>query len=554
MIQFLKKYLLFLLCMAPTALWAQQGHYNAFDAVQYDTKKQLHLQDLQRHSAVLPILNKDVIKYCGSDSLRTSGNKGFLGTVKNLKPLGFSKKNLKIAFYPTLDLSGGAESKDFRMFGGGAIGANLTADLGKRFSIGGYGRLSQYSFPGYLEKIIAKQRVVPGCGYAVPSALGGHYFWDWDVYANYEFLKYFNLEAGMGRNFWGDGYRSFFLSDQSFSYPYFKITTSFWKIKYVNLYAQLKDMRTTGSGLWSSMENKYGSFHFLSWDVSKRLNIGFFEAIIWQNEDSLAHRGFDINYLNPVIFYRPVEFSVGSPDNSLMGFSAKVKVAKKNFFYGQFLLDDIIWGEFSGGSINRIKHWIHPSDSVGAYGYWTNKQAWQLGFVSYDIFKIRDLDFQLEYNAARPYTFSHRMPGVNYSQYNEALAHPAGANFQEVLGFLKYRTGNFHFQLMGLFRETGIDTIGTHYGQDIFQSTFDTYYPELDNIPVSQYNNNIGQGIKTRLYYGSVKASWLFNKAMNLRAEAEVAVRRQSSSIATNTGVCFMLGLKTSWFQTGSDR
>lgn len=551
---FLMLILLLFLAIRPTE--AQQSHYGGFDDLMHDQRRLLQLNGRQRDAAIRPILNRELSPGQSSDSIQETlvATRGLLPALYTWNAPLLKRKNSQVKLLPLLDLSAGAEINNFRMSGGGALGLQLTADLGRRFSLGGYGRISQYSFPRYMEQLICQQRVVPGCGYAVPSAMGGSYFWDWDVYANYEFLRFFNLEAGMGRNFWGDGYRTFFLSDEAFSYPYFKITTSFWRIKYINLYALMKDMTHTESGLWSGMENKWGSFHFLSYDVSKRVNIGFFEAIIWQNGDSAMQRGFDINYLNPLIFYRPVEFSVGSPDNSLLGVSMKVKVAKKNFFYGQFLLDDIIWGEFTGGSLNRIKHWFHAGDSSDLYGYWTNKQAWQLGFSSYDIFKLRNLDVQFEYNAARPYTFSHRRTIVNYAHYNEPLAHPAGANFSEFLGIVRYRSGRFHFRVLGLYRESGLDTAGMHAGQNIFQSTFDTWYPELSNIPVTQYGNSIGQGIKTNLLYGSLRASYLLNPALNLRAEAELAFRRLASPLATSNQCIFSLGLKMSAFTASHDR
>lgn len=549
-------FLLIVGALTPLQALAQQSHYSGFDDMLYQQRKVLQLNNQQRHSAILPLMNKERLPITPADSLREArlASAGPLAGFYKWNPLSFGRNRYKLRLAPMLDVAANMETNSPRFSGGGALGLNLHADLGKRFAIGGYGRISQYSFPRYMEDYLAERRVVPGCGYALPSALGGHYFLDGEAYLNYEFLRYINLEVGMGRHFWGDGYRSFFLSDQSFSYPYFKITTSFWKIKYVNLYAMLKDMTNTESGIWRGMENKWGSFHFLSYDVSKRVNIGFFEAILWQHGDSTMQRGFDINYLNPLIFYRPVEFSVGSPDNSLLGISLKVKVARKNFFYGQFLLDDIIWGEFSRGSLNRIKSWFHKADSTDRYGYWTNKQAWQLGFTSYDLFKIRNLDLKLEYNAARPYTFSHRRTIVNYAHYNEPLAHPAGANFWEVTGIVRYSTGRLHFKLLGLYRVSGMDTNGMHAGQDIFQSTFDTWYPELNNIPVSPYSNSIGQGIKSQLLYGSLKASWLLNPALNLRAEAELALRRQSSVLATQTRLLFSLGVKMSCYNYAGDR
>ena len=91
----------------------------------------------------------------------------------------------------------------------------------------------------------------------------------------------------------------------------------------------------------SRYPKKWNVMHYLDWSVTKWLNIGIFETIIWQNEDSLGvYRGFEFNYLNPVIFLRPVEFSVGSPDNVLMGITGKLTLFKNHILYGQLAIDE----------------------------------------------------------------------------------------------------------------------------------------------------------------------------------------------------------------------
>src|SRR5690606_27106591 len=55
--------------------------------------------------------------------------------------------------------------------------------------------------------------------------------------------KFLNLNLGYGRNSIGDGDRSLLLSDGASPYPYVKLNTTFWKIKYTNIYTWLKDVR-----------------------------------------------------------------------------------------------------------------------------------------------------------------------------------------------------------------------------------------------------------------------------------------------------------------------
>jgi hypothetical protein len=86
--------------------------------------------------------------------------------------------------------------------------------------------------------------------------------------------KFFNLQLGYGRNFIGDGYRSLLESDGASPYPYFKLNTTFWKMKYTNLYMWLKDVRPEAT-VDQTYATKYMANHYLSWNVSKRMNLGF---------------------------------------------------------------------------------------------------------------------------------------------------------------------------------------------------------------------------------------------------------------------------------------
>ena len=58
---------------------------------------------------------------------------------------------------------------------------------------------------------------------------------------------------------------------------------------------------------------------------ANRLSLGFFDAVIWAAADDQGHpRGFDFQYINPIIFLRPVEAQSGSGDNALIGFHVKI--------------------------------------------------------------------------------------------------------------------------------------------------------------------------------------------------------------------------------------
>ena len=385
------------------------------------------------------------------------------------------------------------------------------------------------SFPSYIDTFITTFRVVPGIGSAYSSKRGYSYQY-YSGYLSYSPNNIFNFQIGKDKHFWGDGYRSLFLSDVSNAFPFLKISASIWKIKYVNLFAWMKDV-TTPVGLKKDFLNKYGSFHCLSWNATKRINFGLFESIIWQGDDKNRSRSFDVNYLNPIIFYRPVEYSLGSSDNSLLGFSFRIKIAKKQQLYGQLLLDEFLVKEFR----DDIKHTLHPKPA-DKWGWWGNKYGWQIGFKNSDIFKIRNLIFQTEVNCVRPYTYSHGSVQQNYTNYNQPLAHPLGANFAESISLLTYHYKRWLFENKFMTAIYGKDSEKYNMGHDIFLS-----YTTRQN----DYVNYIGQGIKTNLFYENIRVAYIIRPASNLVAEAGV-IHRKEKTVSSNIVITFFyIGIKT---------
>ena len=143
---------------------------------------------------------------------------------------------------------------------------------------------SQAILPKYIEDYLwsaeegAIDFVLPGQGVARVSAYdrskrdidyalaNGH--------VSYQANKHFNFQFGHGKHFIGDGYRSMLLSDNSFNYPYLKITTDVWKLQYVNLFSLTKIYEM--SLKWPVFIEKFSTIHYLSYNLNKRLNIGLF--------------------------------------------------------------------------------------------------------------------------------------------------------------------------------------------------------------------------------------------------------------------------------------
>ena len=295
---------------------------NDFDG---ELDKQIYSVFSSIHTSIKPFSLPEISQVFNYDSLLKSKriNKTYKSKFKqklwnkifNEHLFILNKKAFQLIIDPLMNSEFGCDLNSSNSTYVNTRGVQVSGAIGNKFSFYTNFHENQATFIEYIDNFISQTRVVPGQGLKRNFKTDGYDYAMASGYISYTPSKYFNFQFGHGKNFFGDGYRSLLLSDNSFNYPYLKITTSVWHFKYVNLYAQFQDI-----GLPHSYElgfqKKYGTFHYLSWKATKRLNISFFEAIIWEASDSTGTRGFDINYLNPVIFFRPVEFSIGSPDNA----------------------------------------------------------------------------------------------------------------------------------------------------------------------------------------------------------------------------------------------
>ncbi len=433
------------------------------------------------------------------------------------------KKKIEIDVSPLITSTFGYQATSPSRFTSDlAIGGNIMGSIGNKFSFNLKALAGRATFNSYTDSIINATHIIPGIGYAYRAnndSVNRAYSYQYLTgYLSYSPNKIFNFQVGQDKQFWGDGYRSLFLSDVSAPYPYFKITTNVWKFNYVNLYTIMKDA-TNPSGLKKDWSTKYASFHYLGINVSKRINIGLFESVVWQGTDNNRYRGYDINYMNPILFFRPTEYSLGSSDNALIGLSYKIKIFKKQQLYGQLLVDDFALKE-------ALQH----------NGNWQNKEALQMGFKSFDVFKINRLNFQTEFNSARPYTYSHGSVQQNYGQLNQPLAHPLGANFMESATFLNYRYKRIFIEAKCIYAVYGADSTGKDYGKNIFIS----YVNRL-----SDYGNHIAQGIRTNLITTSLRGAYILDSRMNFKIEAGVSYRVEQTSTYTKQTPYIFVGIKT---------
>ena len=224
--------------------------------------------------------------------------------------------------------------------------------------------------PTFFQQKVLDMRSVPGGGYYQNYKIRGIDYFDARGYITLNAAKYIDIQFGYDKNFIGNGYRSLFLSDNANSYLFAKLNTKIWKLNFQNIFMELESQFLKRRD--TLLDRKYAAMHHLSMNVTKWLNIGIFEGIIFGRKNH-----FDFQYLNPIIFYRHVEGSIGSPDNALAGIDFKANLANRFQVYGQFLLDEF--------NLKQVK---------ANNGSWSNKWGIQLGAKYMDVLGIPTLDLQ----------------------------------------------------------------------------------------------------------------------------------------------------------------
>lgn len=321
------------------------------------------------------------------------------------------------------------------------------------------------------------------------------------------------LRLGHSKNFVGSGIRSMIISD--FSSPYFNFAANvrLGRLEYQNLLAKMNNLQEDFDVAdLEVIPPKFMVFHHLNLNVTRNFNLGLFEMVMF------GDRKFDMNYLNPVIFYRFVEGLIGSSDNALVGADFKLNLAKRVSLYGQLVLDEF----------NKSQN-----DEDGWYG---QKNAGQLGLKYFDFLSVNNLDFQAEYNYARPYTYSHFTTYSNLLNYNLPLAHPLGANFKEAIVRARYQpVDRLNLTLTYMWNQKGYDSDTANWGGDIAKN-YRVNRPQ-------EFGNSIGQG-----EIGTIRLFRLSSSFMvyhNLWIDASFQKRRFFKSSATDQNESlFKFGLR----------
>ena len=499
---------------------------------------------LNNHTAQKPYIYSEVNKYYSfeqkNQALLMNKTSWFGRKLWNEHMISLKGKDYWLTLDPGLDLQVGKDfDEDIDTYNNTRL-VYTQGGIGKTISFFAVIYESQGRFAGYFNRYAESIRpdggnpaIIPGQGIAKEFKTDSYDYPVATGHVSYSPSKAFNVQLGHGKHFLGDGYRSLLLSDNASSYPFFKLNTTFWKLKYTNTWMSLRDVRSevTEDG---SFRTKYMSNHYLSYNITKRLNIGLFESVIWQNDND---RGFDFNYINPIIFYRAIEFSTGSRGgNALIGLSTKYKFTDRINAYGQLIIDE-----------------LSSSDVSGANGSYKNKTGYQLGVKYYDAFGLKNLYVQAEYNRVRPFTYSHNTVVLNYGHNNQSMAHTLGANFSEFIAIARYDYGRIYADAKFIFANRGFEfntpKDSFFYGGSIYGTEDDR---ETDN------GYDVAGGNTTKFFHMELQGGYVINPATNLKIYGSLIYRdfnpnENTATVFDNQTTWLNFGIRTDLFNWYND-
>lgn len=498
---------------------------------------EINKQDSIFHSGFKPLNRSYVEQYIDSDSLIYQ--KGYNDLIISKMPVKWfwrklldedfiviEEKNLKLYFNILNDYhKGKLKENDTTIFSQNTRGVQVKGELGNKITFYTDFYENQAFFIPYIDEKIEKSRVVPGQGHWKIFKATGRDFASASGYISFSPFKKLNVQLGHGKHFIGEGTRSLLLSDNAFNYPYIKFEFSHKNFQYVSMFTEFNDFY---GEFYTYHYKKHGTFNYLSYSPHKLINIALFEGIMWKtSDDSTYVKQFPINYFNPIILSRLPSYNLDNENNMLLGLNLKIKPLKYIQIFAQGVLDDI-----SFSNLQKEK------------GSLENKFGYQVGIKFFDLFfgnlNKQSLYFHLEYNSVRPYTYSTTNVRQSYSHYNQELAHPLGAGFNEKILIFRYEAYNFYLNYKINSAVSSCDTVGSNFGSNIFLSNKTASFGE------NSYGNKIEQGVKTNILNQDFTVGYILNHQTFLQIFGNIKIRNYKNSITENNIFYITFGFKTS--------
>ncbi|HQQ94536.1 MAG TPA: hypothetical protein PLQ93_08270 [Bacteroidia bacterium] len=362
---------------------------------------------------------------------------------------------------------------------------------------------NQSSFASYLDSFALTSKVIPGQGRWKTFKTNAYDYAFSSGFVAIQAGKHLNIQFGHGKQKIGYGYRSLFLSDNAFNFPFARFSQQWFKgrLQYTNLYTvfmnpqPVLDHPTLGTE--ALYQKKAGSFQYLSFNPGNRLSLGFFQGLMWAPADGMNRMHLDPGYFNPFIYTNMLRYGLSdNKHNLLAGAELNYKLLPTMNVYAQIAAD------------NLKPAYYKASDGMAA----------QIGFRCFDVFRIKGLFVQAEFNQSGRAMYRQNIAQYDnplyYSHYNQNLS-SAFVNGKELVFIASYT-----------YRRMAIQAKLNE------QHSFQVY------TAVPEYRNQFFSG----------KISYLINPAYNLHLYLSYSSRLQkfnNFSNSTNTMQVLSFGIKT---------
>jgi hypothetical protein len=415
-------------------------------------------------------------------------------------------KKFTLRVEPLLNLQFGGSNGETKSLYRNSRGILLRGNINK--AIGFYTALTdnQERVPDYVQSWVKEHNAVPGVGFYKGFKNNGYDYFDMKGGITFKVAKYINFQLAYDKLFIGDGIRSLYLSDFSNNYLFFRLNTRLWKLKYEMIIAET--MQSVPQIEREMKPKNYMAIHHLSTQLTRWLNLGFYENIMEEGTN-----GLQLSYLNPMIFYRAAESNLGAAGKANIGIDLKANISKKMQLYSQLLINEFV--------VKEVRHYNR--------GSYVNKQALQLGAKYIDAFGISNLDLQAETNWIRPFTYTNFDSVTNLTHYNQPLAHPLGANVRDLIVLINYQPAPKLFIKAKLnYFKQGLDSAETNTGSNIFRGYMSR---------PRDYGFFIGSGIPVKSLTAAFYASYEFFE--NMFIDLNVTRRSYNIQNQANSAVLF---------------
>ncbi len=317
-------------------------------------------------------------------------------------------------------------------------------------------------------------------------------------------IEELNFTLGYDRLFIGEGYRSLFLSDYAAPMMYFKLNLKLGKFEYNSIftkalnpnYNNVMGYLQTGS-VNSKYPHKFISFNTLTYK-HKEWQFTLLDALVIANNvpyfKTFLYTG------SPFVRLSYIDFTK-QKTNSLSGVNISWQNKKIGILYSQIVLNNIYNGDFEHGI--------------------------QLGYKSFDFIGVNNLYFQLEYNRASEKMYAFKNNDLHYGHYNQTLAHPAGAGFNETLLIIAYKIKRFEVLMKSSWLK--------YY-----------HYKNYDHKNIFDYSSttyNTAYSGKPNYLFGEMQFIYNINKANKL--QVFTAISSKTDIITKSHNIFMQAGIRT---------